>query len=269
MRKKLSKISLDKYYTSPELAKYVVDKTKEIIGDENITEYIEPSAGAGVFLDYLNKPYFAYDIEPEDKRVIKQDYLDLDIEYEKGRCVIGNPPFGTRNTLSVRFFKKSIKIADYIAFILPISQYKNNQQMYEFDLVYSEDLGLQKYSDRELRCCFNVYSRPKENSLNKKPDYKLKDVEVREYRRSGAYKKPEHYDFGMCICGSSCGKEIEYVGQYAQEAYVIVKNEDLRDEMLRVCRKTDWKKLYPSITAPRLPAWRIYKHFRDTIPNIK
>lgn len=270
MRKNSNKIPLDKYYTSPELAKYVVDKTKEIISEENITEYIEPSAGAGVFLDYLDKPYLAYDIEPEDNRVIKQDYLELDIEYKKGRCVIGNPPYGARNTLAVQFFKKSIEIADYIAFILPISQYKNNQQMYEFDLIYSENLGLHTYTDRKLHCCFNVYSRPKGNKLNKKPDYKLKDVEVREYRRNGSYKKPEHYDFGMCTWGNgSCGKEIEYVGQYAQEAYVIVKNEELRDEILRVCRETDWKNLYPSISSAKLQTWKIYKHFRDTIPNIK
>src|SRR5574344_1113310 len=136
----MAKIELDKYYTSPELAKYCVDKTKEIIGNENITEYIEPSAGSGVFLDYLDKPYLAYDIEPEDNRIVKQDYLNLDIKYRKGRCVIGNPPFGTRNTLSVRFYKKAVMISDYISFILPISQLNNNQQMYEFDLIYSKYL---------------------------------------------------------------------------------------------------------------------------------
>ena len=71
----MAKIQNDKYYTLPDLAKYIVDKTKEIIGDENIIEYIEPSAGAGVFLDFLDKPYLAYDIEPEDDRIIKQDFL--------------------------------------------------------------------------------------------------------------------------------------------------------------------------------------------------
>ena len=70
----MAKIKNDKYYTSPKLAKYIVDKTKEIIGEENITEYLEPSAGQGVFLDYLDKPYLAYDIEPDDKRIVKQDF---------------------------------------------------------------------------------------------------------------------------------------------------------------------------------------------------
>ena len=43
----IAKILNDKYYTSPELAEYCVKKTEEIIGRENITEYIEPSAGSG------------------------------------------------------------------------------------------------------------------------------------------------------------------------------------------------------------------------------
>jgi hypothetical protein len=33
----MAKIKNDKYYTSDELAKYCVEKTKEIIGVENIT----------------------------------------------------------------------------------------------------------------------------------------------------------------------------------------------------------------------------------------
>lgn len=156
----MSKIKNDKYYTSAELAQYIVNKTKEIIGEENITEYIEPSAGAGVFLDYLDKPYLAYDIEPEDNRITKQDFLTLKLDYKKGRCIIGNPPYGEKNLLSMFFFRKSVLISDYISFILPISQLNNSQQMYEFDLIHSEDLGVRYYSDRKVHCCLNIYQNP-------------------------------------------------------------------------------------------------------------
>ena len=251
------------------MAKYCIDKTYEVIGKENIVEIMESSAGNGSFSLQISN-CTAYDIEPEHESIIKQDYLELDIPYRKGRLIISNPPYGSRNTLSVQFFKKSIQIADYIAFILPISQYKNVQQMYEFDLVYSEDLGLHTYTDRELHCCFNIYKRPTNGKLNKKPNYKLEDVEVREYRRNGTYEKPDSYDFGMCAWGNgSCGKEVEHVGQYAQEIYVTVKNEDFRHEILRVCKETDWRNLYPSISSAKLQTWKVYKHFRDTIPNIK
>ena len=94
----MAKIQNDKYYTSQKLAKYCVEKTKEIIGEDNITEYIEPSAGSGVFLNYLDKPYLAYDIEPEDERIVKTDWLTVNLDYKKGRCVIGNPPFGRANS---------------------------------------------------------------------------------------------------------------------------------------------------------------------------
>ena len=70
--------------------------------------------------------------------------------------------------------------------------------MYEFDLVHSEMLPVQKFTNRNLLCSFNIYKRPN-GGINKKPtDYTLKDVEVLEWRRGGSYKAPEHYDIGIC-----------------------------------------------------------------------
>ena len=135
----MAKINLDKYYTSKELAKHCIDVVNRL-GLE-ITETIEPSAGNGSFS--LQIPNcIAYDLEPEHESIIQQDFLKLELSYKKGRLFIGNPPFGTRNTLSVKFFKKAITMGDAIAFILPASQYQNNQQMYEFDLIHSEMLPI-------------------------------------------------------------------------------------------------------------------------------
>lgn len=102
--KAIAKLKDDKYYTSPELAKYCVEKTKEIIGKDNITEYIEPSAGTGVFLNYFEKPFSAYDIDPKDKRIIKADWLSLELPYKKGRCTISNPPFSKKDEVLARAF---------------------------------------------------------------------------------------------------------------------------------------------------------------------
>ena len=127
----MAKIHLDKYYTSQSLADYCTQKAIDVIGIENITELVESSAGNGVFLNSFEKllpniPYKAYDIEPEDDRIIKQDYLELDMEYKKGLCVIGNPPFGNKNSLVGKFIHKSITFSDYIIFILPIGNYNND-----------------------------------------------------------------------------------------------------------------------------------------------
>ena len=99
----MAKIENDKYYTPVDLAKYCIDKTFEIIGKENITDIIEPSAGNGSFSNQLDCT--AYDLYPEGDNIIKQDYLKLDLPYKEGRLIIGNPPYGTANNLSVQFYK--------------------------------------------------------------------------------------------------------------------------------------------------------------------
>ena len=259
------KIDLDKYYTD----KNIVDKCLKIINDLDldITEIIEPSAGNGAFS--LQIPNcIAYDIEPEHESIIKQDFLQLNLPYKKGRAIIGNPPFGTRNTLSVKFYKKSILLGDYIGFILPISQYKNNQQMYEFDLIHSEELPLIEYSGKKLLTCFNIYKRPNKGINKTKVNYKLNDVFISEYRRGGTYKIPKIFDFAMNTYGASIGKEVKNVGTYCQENYLVIKNEKDRGDILNLMRNTDWKNLYPYISTPKIQTWKIYKYIKENIDGI-
>lgn len=172
------KIKFDKYYTPIEIANHCYDKVIELIGDDNITDIIEPSVGNGSFLNHpfvKTKPILCIDIEPEiiGDNIIKGDWLTYPIDYKKGRLVIGNPPYGSRMNMAQKFFKKSIDVCDYIAFILPISQLDNTQSLYEFDLIYSEDLGTLEYSGKSLHCCLNIYRRPKSGDLNKKTINKL------------------------------------------------------------------------------------------------
>lgn len=264
----IAKIKNDKYYTSPELAKYIVDKTKEIIGEENITEYIEPSAGSGVFLNYLDKPYKAYDIEPEDNRIVKQDYLELDLEYKKGRCIIGNPPYGDRMYLAQKFYKKSIQISDYIAFILPISQLNNKNSLYEFDLIHSEDLGKQLYSDRKLHCCFNIYKRPK-GELNKRPSNKLKDVEIIR-QDSKKYNDIKDYDIRMCHWGDgTAGKILTDENEtYSGEYKIIIHNENLKDRIKDVIINYNWKEEIDRIAMRSIKQYHIVNVLKEKIPEI-
>ena len=154
--KNSNKLNLDKYYTSEEDMRYCVNKTLDILQENGyeITEFLEPSAGNGIFSNYLlssGKEVLALDIEPEDDNTIKADFLTYPLEYKKGRLIIGNPPFGRTLSLAKKFYKRSIEIGDYISFILPSSQIDNTQSMYEFDLIYSEDLGLKEYSGIPIR----------------------------------------------------------------------------------------------------------------------
>lgn len=264
----MAKIENDKYYTSPELAEYIVNKTKEIIGEENITEYIEPSAGAGVFLDYLDKPYIAYDIEPEDDRIIKQDYLNVNLKYKQGRCAIGNPPYGEKLNMAQKFYKKSVEIADYIAFILPISQLWNTNSLYEFDLIYSEDLGKQLYTDRKLHCCFNIYKRP-EDGLNKKPNNKLKDITIIR-QDSKKYNSINNYDIRMCYWGDgSAGKILKEDEHYSAEYKIIINNSKLKNKILECLNNVNWHEELNCISMLKIQQFHIYKILKKYIPEIQ
>ena len=262
----MAKIELDKYYTPVNLAKYCIDKTFEIIGKENITDIIEPSAGNGSFSNQLK--CVAYDIEPEHKSIIKQDYLKLELEYKKGRLIIGNPPYGRCMNLAQKFYKKSIQIGDYIAFILPISCLNNTQSLFEFDLIYSEDLGEHNYSNRQLHCCFNIYKRPI-NGLNKQKRIKLKDVKIIR-QDSKQYNEIIDYDIRMCYWGNgSAGKILKDNEHYAAEYKIIILNDDIREDVIRVLNEVNWFDELNKIAMLKIQQFHIYNLLKREIPNIQ
>tara|TARA_R110002012_G_C11477000_1_gene594612 strand:+ start:66 stop:824 length:759 start_codon:yes stop_codon:yes gene_type:complete len=190
-------IELDKFYTPKETAKKCIDIFWNTFFD--VTEIIEPSAGSGSFS--LQIPNcIAYDLEPEHESIIKQDFLKLDLPYKQGRAFIGNPPFGYTNNLSRSFYKHACKMADMIAFILPIGLLNNTDSLYEFDLVKSFDLGIIEYSGYKVHCCFNLYHRPKNGKLNKKPNYKLNWIDIS--RDDEKRYKNFDYDFAICRRGN-------------------------------------------------------------------
>lgn len=271
-----SKFDLDKYYTPSEIVNTVIDILVKAVGID-FDVVIEPSAGGGAFIGNIDNTFIDsdklfYDLQPTSEGIIQQDYLELDTTNLMGKSVLvmGNPPFGTRNTLSVRFFKKSIQYADTIAFILPISQLNNNQQMFEYDLVSSNDIGEVKFFNHEgdirpVKCCFNIYKKPMNGTNNKKPTYKYSNFKILEYRRGGNTKSIPEGTRGICAWGASLGKETEYIGQYVQERYFI-GDKDIVD----FCMQYDWLSHTEHTATPALYQWVIYEEVkkRFTLYNI-
>ena len=137
--------------------------------------------------------------------------------------------------------------------------------------MHSEDLGLQHYSDRDLHCCFNIYKRPI-NGLNKKNSYKLKDVAIKENRRTGQQIDNSNYDIGICSFGSGIiGKIPAYVGQYAKEFYFKINNEKFREEIIELIKKTDWEHdVCNGISGQtNLAQWQVYKYLKEQIPELE
>ena len=119
-------MGLDKFYTQNHVSKLCFDFLQsELSIDENAI-YLEPSAGAGSFLNHLPH-YIALDIAPEDDRIAQQDYL-LYTTDKTDFITIGNPPFGNRSKLAIDFFNKASTMSDVIAFIVPVSFMKWNVQ---------------------------------------------------------------------------------------------------------------------------------------------
>jgi predicted RNA methylase len=267
------KLELDQYYTSYEDMEYCVNKAWDVIKElgYDVSEFLEPSAGTGVFSNYLatsGLDVIAIDIDPKGDDIIKADFLTYELEYKKGRFVIGNPPYGARLSLAQKFYKRAIEIGDYIAFILPISQLNNSQFMYEFDLVHSEDLGKLLFSNKKkVHCCLNVYVRPKEG-LNKKLPSKLNDITIiRQDRKDYNFIE---YDIRMCYWGDgTAGKVLSEDEHYSGEYKIIIHNKELKKQIIDLFNTIDWKKELNSTAMRRIKQYHIIEVLKKYIPNIQ
>lgn len=273
VNKNSNKLDLDQYYTKYEDMEYCVNKAWDIIKDlgYGVSEFLEPSAGEGVFSNYLHTSgldVIAIDIEPKNEDIIKADFLDYKIEYKKDRFIIGNPPYGARLNMAQKFFKKSIEIGDYIAFILPISQLWNTQSMYEFDLVFSEDLGKLTFSNsKKVHCCLNVYVRPK-NGLNKKKSNKLKDISI--YRQDKKNYDDIKEDIRICYWGDgTVGKVLTEDEHYSGEYKIIIHNEDVKDDVINLLNTINWKEELNSTAMKKIQQFHIINILKRYIKGIK
>ena len=271
--KNSNKLELDKYYTSYDDMQYCVNKSWDVLKENGyeISEFLEPSAGTGVFSNYIatsGLDVVAIDIAPEGENIIQADYLEYQLEYVKGRCVIGNPPYGNRLSLANKFFKKSIEICDYIVFILPISQLNNTQTLYQFDLLYSEDLGELLFSgDRRVHCCLNVYVRPK-NGLNKRKTTKLKDITI--VRQDSKKYNDFEYDIRMCYWGdATAGKILKEGESYSGEYKIKIHNDNLKEEIIKVLSNINWKSELNSTAMCRIKQYHIMDMLKKNIKDIR
>ena len=207
----LKRDTIDKYYTNPEI---VVDCKVHIQKYINIGEndlIIEPSAGNGSFIKIikeLSKNYKFYDLLPENKEIVKQDFLLLDIEeiikpYNKIH-IIGNPPFGRQSSLAIQFIKKCCSFADTISFILPKS-FRKDFYKAKFDkflhLEYENDIPensfIVNYHKRDVPCIFQIWQ--KKNIERRMPD-KIEPINFK------FVKKQEIHDTSIRRIGVNAGK---------------------------------------------------------------
>lgn len=148
----------DQFYTSSNISKYCFNKTLEILTSLDINEkdykFIEPSAGCCNFYKILpENRRIGIDIDPKGKyknEIISKNYLDFYPNNQNKYIVIGNPPFGLRGNLALRFINHSYQFADVVAFILPPLFNSTGKgvpmtRVKGYKLAYSEKLPLNSF----------------------------------------------------------------------------------------------------------------------------
>jgi hypothetical protein len=169
----MAKILFDKYYTKKSIAEKCLAMIPDLGSYDTI---IEPSAGNGVFSNQISD-CIAYDIEPENRNIIKQDFLLLNKIEGNKKLFVGNPPFGERSLLAKRFIQQSIILgAETIAYILPDTFSKFLMQKVfpqNWKLIVEENLGRDSFEINgetyHVPCSFFVWTkRETEINLRKK-----------------------------------------------------------------------------------------------------
>lgn len=269
----MAKIQFDKYYTPPTTARWCIEKVYDIIGKENITEIVEPSAGCGMFSNQIDGCK-AYDLYPQSEYVEQADFLKLDLGYKKGRLFIGNPPFGGQQQKLIRdFYEKCVKEGDYIAFILPPSHYYNYRKFSKFEILYSCILNCD-YSGEELKTSFVIYKRNPDVDRFKEEVIDLKDLSIKIYVRSNKnkHKKVSDYDYCVNCWGNNIlGETSPY--KHAKTFAITIHNQELKNEIITCIKWLSYKhqKLLKSrnISAGSIEVGDLKRLLKICIPELK
>lgn len=255
----------DQFFTPTNTVEYCFNKFKEILKKYNDIDnhytYIEPSAGNGKFLDILpSDRKIGVDIEPRKEGIIKADYLNWKPKEKGPYVVIGNPPFGLRGQLALKFINHSYQFADYVCFILPQlfeSDGKGvpRKRVQGFQLIHSEKLNTD-FEDPmgkqiKVECIFQVWSKYHTN-----PYYNIKDIDtsvMKIYSLSdggtpSTTRNKHMFDKCHIYLPSTCfGKEnMRYYESLKdlprKKGYGIVFNKNTSENMERF-KRIDWSKV--------------------------
>lgn len=168
---------IDKFYTKKKVAKKCIEYLKKYININKNDLIIEPSAGNGVFIEFiknLSKNTLFLDIKPENKMIQKQDFFDINTDILKKKYkkihIIGNPPFGRQSSLALKFIKKSSEFADTISFILPKSFKKDSIKKkipLNFHLIFEQNLPKNSFlvqnKEYDVPCVFQIWQKKSTN----------------------------------------------------------------------------------------------------------
>jgi len=158
----------DQYYTKESIAKHCIQRIISEVPNSSAYQWIEPSAGNGVFLKSLPSTIdkVGIDIDPKDETIVKGDFLQWSPVSAKQRIFFGNPPFGRQGSSAKKFIQHASIYANIIAFILPRSFVKPSMSRafpLMFHCIYSGDLPKDCFEvngkSYDVPCVFQIWER--------------------------------------------------------------------------------------------------------------
>lgn len=245
--------SLDKFYTKKDTAKSLISTASRILGvDLNSAPTLEPSAGSGAFSSQLGN-VAAYDLYPESDSVAKQDFLaDFSIPNVENRIAIGNPPFGKKGVLALKFLNKCGQMCKAVCFILP-STFKRWSVQNHIDndlrLIYEEDLPLDSFefdgASFSLNCVFQIWTREmcpdrEDLRISEKPAISHPDITLWQYNGTDAAKKYLYEDWDVAT----------YRQGYKDYSKVFTREDDF-DEVKDIVENTKIQLMFIQFNADR------------------
>jgi hypothetical protein len=202
------------YFTSPRLAQQCVDFVSRSFPLDSFDSIVEPSAGDGAFLNLLPKvKRIGVDIAPQSSEVVQANFLEWEPRSTGRVLVIGNPPFGARASLAMKFIEHAATFADVIAFILPMSFNKytfTNRVPLNFHLVDAMNISDQFSLEGQavpVNTVFQVWQkrddlRTKEIGAQSHPDFEMRHAHLSRVTPK-QLQALQDYDFAIAQVGNN------------------------------------------------------------------
>lgn len=243
----------DQYYTKESIAKQCVEQIISHIPNASEFQWIEPSAGQGVFLKCLEPSIdkLGIDIDPKAPNLVKGDFLVWSPTTQKRRIIFGNPPFGRQGSSAKQFIQHAAKYADVIAFILPRSFVKPSMSKavpLVFHCLFSEELPKDSFEvngkSYDVPCVFQIWKKQQ----NKR------EVQQSIQEEGFAFGKAENpFDFACKRVGGLAGKcatgeQKEFNPQYH---YYIVLDDVYKAHVKKIIESMNAHVFPSNTTGPR------------------
>ena len=233
-------IEHEQFFTKAAVASDVASIIKGQPWFQDLTAFIEPSAGGGALLKHFPGAK-GYDLVPQGDDIEQADFLAHEFKTDPSKTLIfGNPPFGRGGSLALKFIRKAATLADTIAFILPRTFAKSsmkNRLPDDFHLVFEKNLPADSFESPsgaklDVLCMFQIWRRG---------DTKRTKEEFDATKTSVKFVKPDQATYAVRRLGDdrSLGKIVSVQAVTTPDSFFFIQDED--GTIKAAIQKSSWE----------------------------